>query len=85
MNNRNESRTNLRSSSRLLHKFKSSWKSDSTALLFAYEGVLIALINNLINNNNNLFATRLGATDFQLTLVIALPQLVGILVLLPGG
>ncbi len=53
--------------------------------LFAIEGVLFTLVNNLINNNNNLFATRLGANDFELSLVILLPQLAGMLVLLPGG
>lgn len=54
-------------------------------LLFAYEGILIALINNLINNNNYLFATRLGASDFELSLVVSLPQLISMVVLIPGG
>ncbi len=72
-------------STRLHHKLSGLWTNANTMVLFAYEGVLIAFINNLINNNNNLFATRLGASDFQLTLIIALPQLVGMLVLLPGG
>jgi MFS family permease len=63
----------------------SNLKSHRNMMLFAYEGVLIALINNFINNNNNLFATRLGATDFQLSLVASLPQFVGMLVLIPGG
>lgn len=71
--------------SQISYRLTNTPKRDSTMLLFAYEGVLIALINNLINNNNYLFATRLGASDFQLTLVVALPQLVGMLVLLPGG
>lgn len=53
--------------------------------LFAIEGVLFTLVNNLIGNNNNLFATRLGASDFELSLVITLPQLAGMLALLPGG
>jgi MFS family permease len=43
------------------------------------------LINYLIGFNNNLFATRLGASDYELSLVITLPQLVGMLVLIPGG
>lgn len=54
-------------------------------IFFAYEGVLIALVINLINNNNNLFATRLGASNFQLSLVASLPQVVGMLVLIPGA
>lgn len=70
---------------RLTHKIKNLQKNNSTMLLFAIEGVLITLVNNLVNNNNNLFATRLGATDFQLSLIQTLPQLVGIFVLIPGG
>lgn len=54
-------------------------------LLFTIEGTLIMMVNNLINNNNYLFATRLGASDFKLSLVMMLPQLVGLLVLIPGG
>lgn len=54
-------------------------------VLFAVEGLLITLVNNLVGNYNNLFATRLGANDFELSLVITLPQLVGMLVLIPGG
>ncbi|WP_139903271.1 MFS transporter [Clostridium thermarum] len=69
----------------LANKFRKIKKSDNNMLLFAFEGVLITLINNLINNNNNLFATRLGASDFQLSLLITIPQIVGMLVLIPGS
>lgn len=54
-------------------------------LLFTLEGMLITLVNNLVGNNNNLFATRLGANDLQLSLLTTIPQLVGLLVLIPGG
>ncbi len=54
-------------------------------ILFTVEGILITLVNNLVGGNNNLFAIRLGASDFELSLVITLPQLVGMLVLIPGG
>ncbi|WP_163192354.1 MFS transporter [Clostridium thermarum] len=70
---------------RLANKLRKIKKSDNNMLLFAFEGVLITLINNLINNNNNLFATRLGASDFQLSLLITIPQIVGMLVLIPGS
>ena len=53
--------------------------------LFTYEGILITLINNLVGSHNNLYAIRLGAGDFELSLVTMLPQLVGMLVLIPGG
>lgn len=56
-----------------------------TLRLFTYEGILITLINNLVGGHNNLYAIRLGAGDFELGLVTMLPQLVGMLVLIPGG
>lgn len=56
-----------------------------TMRLFAFEGILITLINNLVGSNNNFFVTRLGATDYELGLVTMLPQLVGMAVLIPGG
>jgi MFS family permease len=59
--------------------------SEKTALLFAIEGMLLALMTNIINNNNNLFASRLGASNFEISLVASLPQLIGMLVLIPGG
>lgn len=54
-------------------------------LLFTIDGILITLVNNLIDANNNLFANRLGAGDYELSLVIMLPQLVAMMILLPGG
>ncbi|HWT75848.1 MAG TPA: MFS transporter [Mobilitalea sp.] len=54
-------------------------------LLFTIEGILITLVNNIVGNNNNLFATRLGASDYELSLVTTLPQIIGMLVLIPGG
>lgn len=54
-------------------------------LLYCVEGVLATLVINLVNNNNNLYATRLGATPYELSLVMLLPQLAGMMVLIPGG
>ena len=54
-------------------------------LIFTIEGILITLVNNMVGFNNNLFATRLGANDYQLSLVTTLPQVIGMLVLIPGG
>jgi MFS family permease len=70
---------------RVVSKIKEHWKADKNMFLFAFEGIIIALVTNIINNNNNLFATRLGANNFELTLVTSLPQFVGMLVLIPGG
>lgn len=71
--------------SKLTNFFIYKTTPEQTALLFAIEGILLALMANIINNNNNLFATRLGASNFQISLVASLPQLIGMLVLIPGG
>ncbi len=68
---------------RLRGRFSSG--TERTMLLFAAEGAVYTLMTNLANNNNNLFATRLGANDFQLSLLSLLSQLVGVCVLLPGA
>lgn len=62
-----------------------SKKQNRMLLLFTLEGMLITLVNNLVGNNNNLFATRLGANELQLSLLTTIPQLVGLMVLIPGG
>lgn len=67
----------------LLHNI--STPTNRILLLFTIEGILITLVNNIVGFNNNLFATRLGASDYELSLVTTLPQVVGMLVLIPGG
>ncbi|MBQ9767670.1 MAG: MFS transporter [Lachnospiraceae bacterium] len=68
---------------KVLHKITEP--GNRILLLFTLEGMLITLVNNLVGNNNNLFATRLGANDLQLSLLTTIPQLVGLMVLIPGG
>jgi hypothetical protein len=74
--------------SRIYHRCASRFlgeEGERNMMLFALEGVLITFVMNLVNNNNNLFATRLGATPTQLSLVTALPQAVSMLILIPGA
>lgn len=53
--------------------------------LFILEGILGALVLNLINPFLSMFATRLGANDFHIGLVSSMPALAGILALIPGA
>lgn len=69
-----------------IRNFATAFRPENNALLcFTVEGILFAIATNIINNNNNLFALRLGASDAQLSLVSSIPQLVGVLILLPVG
>lgn len=54
-------------------------------LLFTFEGILFTLVNNMINNNNNLFAMRLGASDMQISLLTTFSQIAGLIFLIPGA
>lgn len=62
-----------------------SAEQNGTIQLFAVEGILFALVNSLLLYNNSLYAIRLGATDLELSFLSTFPQLVGFLVLIPGG
>lgn len=66
-------------------RIKDGWHLDRNMYLFAIEGMIITIINSMIGNNNNLFATRMEANNFELSLVTSIPQFVGMLVLIPGG
>jgi len=59
--------------------------SNPVAMRYAMDGLFVALAVNIAGNNNNLFALRLGAGDYQLSLVQFLPQLFTMLILIPGG
>jgi hypothetical protein len=53
-------------------------------ILFAIEGILFTLVNNMVNNNNNLFALRLGASDIQISLLTTFSQIAGLIFLVPA-
>lgn len=53
------------------------------ARLLASEGILFTLIITLAHNNNNLYASRLGASSSDLGLIASLPPVVGMLTLIP--
>lgn len=53
------------------------------ARLLAAEGILFTLIITLAHNNNNLYASRLGASSSDLGLLASLPPIVGMLTLIP--
>ena len=55
------------------------------AVFFTLEGILYTLAFNMINNNNNLFAMRLGASDMEISLLTTFAQITGLIFLIPGA
>jgi len=60
-------------------------KVNPVAVRYVTDGLLAVGAVNIAANNFNLLAVRLGASDFQLSLVQFLPQFLTLLVLLPCG
>jgi len=60
-------------------------KSNPVTIRYAIDGLFIASAVNIAASNFNLLAIRLGANDYQLSLVQFLPQIFTMLVLIPGG
>jgi len=59
--------------------------SNAVAARYVTDGLLAASAVNIANSNFGLFAVRLGANDYQLSLVHFLPHFFTLLVLIPGG
>jgi len=55
------------------------------AARYAVDGFLVGSATTVASSTHALFAVRLGANDFQLSLVFFLPQMFNLLVLIPGG
>ena len=58
---------------------------NSAAFRYTIDGLLWGSALAIATKTHNLFAARLGATDFQLSLVQFLPQILILFILIPGG
>lgn len=54
-------------------------------LFFCIEGMLFSVVSMLGTNTNNLFLSRLGASDFQLSFFIMLAQVLTMVALVPSA
>ena len=70
---------------RYLARLKSFTTNNPTATNYAIDGILVFGALNLAGNNNNLFAQRLGAGDFHLTMLQFMPQMLNLFLLIPVG
>ena len=60
-------------------------KNNPLSINYGIDGLLVLGAASIASNNNNLFAQRLGAGDFHLSMVQALPPLVNLFLLIPIG
>jgi len=70
---------------RLPDNIKNLAKTNPAAIRYIMDGLLAVSAVNIASSNYGLFAVRLGADDFQLSLVHFLPHFFTLLVLIPGG
>jgi len=68
-----------------LARIRSFTTNNPVAANYAIDGILALGAVNLAANNNNLFAQRLGAGDFHLTMLQFLPQMLNLFLLIPAG
>jgi hypothetical protein len=66
-------------------RIKNFRTTNPVAVRYMADGLLISSAGNIAANNHNLFAIRLGANDYQVSLVQFMPQICSLLVLIPGG
>jgi len=69
----------------IFHRGRQFIKTQPDTFNYGMDGLLTVGALSIAANNNNLFAQRLGATDFQLTLLQFFPHLLAILILIPAG
>ena len=69
----------------LIAKGRAFAKSSPLSLRYGVEALLWSGAVHIAVNNNNLFAQRLGATEFQLSMLQFLPQIIMLFLLVPAG
>ncbi|MCL2759974.1 MAG: MFS transporter [Treponema sp.] len=60
-------------------------RANPSAIRYVIDCFFVISAVNIASSNFNLFAVRLGANDYQLSLIQFLPQILTMLVLIPGG
>jgi len=59
--------------------------NNPVAANYAIDGLLVFGALNLAGSNNNIFAQRLGAGDYHLTMLQFLPQIINLFIIIPAG
>jgi len=66
-------------------RLKNLAREEPITFRYVMDGLLVGSAIHISSNTHNLFAIRLGANDYQLSLVFFLPQILNMLILIPGG
>ncbi|MCL1845508.1 MAG: MFS transporter [Defluviitaleaceae bacterium] len=65
--------------------FRSFRQTHPITMRYGIDGILLMGAVSIAANNNNLFAQRLGADEFQLSMLQFLPQMLSLVLLVPMG
>ena len=69
----------------LLARIKKLATDQPLSMNYALDGILVAGALSIVANNNNLFAQRLGASAFHLSMLQFLPAILTFFLLIPAG
>jgi MFS family permease len=70
---------------RIVRNWRSFINSRPVTVRYGIDGILMFGAVSFAANNNSLFAQRLGADEFQLSMIQFLPQMLNLLILIPMG
>lgn len=70
---------------KLMASGKSFVKNKPLAVNYGIDGLLVLGAMGIVGNNNNLFALRLGASDFHISMLHFIPQMIILFLLIPAG
>ncbi len=64
---------------KIISKVRNYFRVPAVARRYMFDGLFISTAVNIASNTNNLFATRLGASDYQLSMVQFMPMMFNLL------
>jgi MFS family permease len=70
---------------KFISKVRNYFRVPPVARRYMFDGLFISTAVNIAANTNNLFATRLGANDYQLSMIQFMPMMFNLILLLPCG
>ena len=70
---------------KILTRYRQFRDTNPSAINYGIDGIMVAGAMAIAMSNNNRFASRLGATSAELSMLHFLPSLIGMILLIPAG